>query len=277
MSSSKIPLRYKATHPMRIKPKKKNGHRGPNKGFKVVPDRQRVQLETGYEVTSVIGTSFSETVIDLTYPSLTNSPKFLAAYFTMYRNAFMYGQDINIEIVNIGSNPVAAVMAESNSTDSASSSFEAVAQTKGAIYRVIGIAGDGSRTVMRHKYSTGGSLGIKNEQDSKSWFTAISQPTYSPRPQVIYGFKCFGTIVGPTTTILVRVKIKYRIEFFTLANDASNLTHHLETSEDFEEYNESEITEKKDISCSGNLVVPIHDTVYSKKSPLVPLKLSKKK
>jgi len=243
--------------------------------FQAVPDRQRVLLETAFEVTSVVGTSFLETNVDLTYPSLTNPPKFLGAYFTMFRNAYMFAQDYNLEIVNLGTYPVAAVMAESNTTDAAGSSFDAVAQTKGAIYRVIGVAGDGSRTKMRHKYSNAGILGIHNEQDSRSWFTAITQPTYTPRPMLVYGFKCFGTIVGPTTTILIRVKVKYYIEFFTLANDVTNLADNL-TSEDFDDCIEEEIREKRDPSCSGNFAVSIHDRV-SKNAPLANLRISKKK
>jgi len=273
------------------RPKTKGVKARKQKRFRTVPDDYRVRLGTAYETTLLIGTSFSETILDLTFTQPTNPPKFQGAYFTMYRNAFMHAQHVEIEIVNLGTNPVAAVMAESNSTDSASSSFDAVAQTKGAVYRVIGVAGDGSRTLMRHKYTVSGTLGIANKADSKSWFSPTVTPSYTPRPQLIYGFKCFGTIVGPTSTILVRTRIKYDIEFFTLANDVTNLNTH-ELCDEFDMIdNEEEIANVKEQHCSGPLAgtiqcnspgsgylnVTIPDNVPSKKAPLVNLHLAKRK
>jgi len=237
--------------------------------FPPIPEKQNVCLETGYEVTVLVGTSFSETINELTSPNPVNPPKFLAAMFTMYRNAFLAGLDFSIEIVNMGTNPVAAVMAQSNSTDSVASSFDAVAQTKGSIYRVIGVTGDGSRTLMRHKYTAGGVLGTPNKADHATWFSPISTPSYVNRPQLIYGFKCFGTIVGPTTTLLLRVKVKYHIEFFTLANDVTNLNE-AASDDDFQRYNEQE----GDTSLERKHV--IYDAPHSLKHPLVPLRFSKK-
>jgi hypothetical protein len=182
--------------------------------YRPLADNMKVRLYYTESVSLAAVTTFQVSSFSVSN-ALFRPPKYLQQLYRLYKDSFIHGINVSIELANVGARPFQAVLSESNSEDLLGVTFAKLSQTPRAKYHQVVLNGNKSVVSFNHQGSLEALVGHKCRDDSDWWSTAVAGPTTTlPLPLLVLGYE--PSQIGASFDAIYTVKISYDMEFFTL-------------------------------------------------------------
>jgi hypothetical protein len=151
-------------------------------------------------------------LLDLTNPA--DQPKHFGNLRALYKNCFVQGVKLTIQLSNIAAQSFTAVLAECPASQSALVTLKDLIDMPRSQYKLCIPNGNKSVVTFRKSESTSALVGKNISQLDDYWMMNGSPPTVSDVPVLILGYQT--TNPGLAISGNIALKIEYHIQWFTL-------------------------------------------------------------